>query len=336
MTKLNYLLVGLLIFAGSAFAQDPSGNLTHSWTFEAENADDMKGSANGALDGDAQIAATAAGDMGAVLNGGTVVLDAASIAINTYGEVSIETWFTPTAGANTGGFTMVAYLGGSESPSTDPNVFFGSNGFFIQPTRADGVARAAISCGDVDSPWAAETGVNTAAVLDADQLYHGIVVIDATTISFYVDGVLVGSDALAANNNIASVSTVNAWLGRGGYAGDPTWLGTIHEANIYDKALTQDEVTFQNQKGLTIGTGTNIAGTDVAQPTMFEANGAFYLQDLQPGEDYSLEVITVTGKSVMNIENVDAAVIEHQLQPNMYIAIIRNNGQSFATKLMVR
>ncbi len=125
-------------------------------------------------------------------------------------------------------------------------------------------------------------------------------------------------------------------LGRGGYNGDAFWLGTIHEVNIYDKALAQDEVDFLAAKGVTIGTGANIAGTDLVQPSIFEANGAFYLQNLQPGENYSLEVITVTGKQVMNIDKVDAAAIKHQLQPNMYIAIIRNNGQSFATKLMVR
>ncbi len=247
MTKLNYLLVSLLLFAGTIWAQDPSGNLTHSWTFEGENAADMVGAADGILSGNAAIATTSLGDKGAVLTGGSVDLDAATIAINTYEELSLEAWFTPD-GTQAGTFTMVAYLGGTQGG-------LAYSGFQIQPTRGDGVGRGAISCLNNTNPWTTENGVNTAAELAASQLYHAVVTINSDVISFYVDGVFIGEDSLTGDNSIANLSNDFAWIGKGGYTGDASWQGTVHEVNIYDKALDAAEVSFLNTGGVTTGTG---------------------------------------------------------------------------------
>jgi hypothetical protein len=54
---------------------------------------------------------------------------------------------------------------------------------------------------------------------------------------------------LAANNSIAALSNTYAYLAKSVYDGDPTWAGLILEFNIYDKALSADEVLFLAQRG---------------------------------------------------------------------------------------
>jgi PKD repeat protein len=59
-----------------------------------------------------------------------------------------------------------------------------------------------------------------------------------------------GEAQLSADNSIPNLSNNHAWLCKGGYANDPTWLGKIHEYNIYSGVMLQGEVSQKAQNFL--------------------------------------------------------------------------------------
>jgi hypothetical protein len=59
---------------------------------------------------------------------------------------------------------------------------------------------------------------------DDGLLHHYVVTVNATDLTFYVDGALIGTAELAEGNTV-----------------DPLWTGSIQEFSIYDKALTESE-----------------------------------------------------------------------------------------------
>jgi hypothetical protein len=228
----------------------------HAYNFEDGTADDSVGDANGTLIG------------GAVIKNGAMVTSAQDqwmempgdvIAMNTYSGVTVEAWYTPEAGANTS-WTMLAYFG----DSTDPNVSagVGNDGFFITSARGDDVSRAAISIGNPDAPYASESGAN-GPEYDDGLLHHMVSTIDDVNITLYIDGELQASTPLDPNNVIAGISTNYALLAKGGYGSDPEWIGAIDEFNIYNKALSAEEIAVLYAAGpLKVGPQPVDPGTD--------------------------------------------------------------------------
>jgi hypothetical protein len=238
-TKLSYVLMLVLILTGSLFAQgtDPgTTNLKHSWTFNDGTANDYVGGANGTLMG------------AAVIDGGSLLTIAPSqwmempgdlIVMSDYDEVTIEAWFISVAGANTN-YHMLVYFGDTVGGA-------GANGYFITPARGDDKSRAAISCGVTVNPWSGESGAN-GPEYDDGSLHHMVSTLDASNITLYIDGELMASTPLAANNFISGISSNFAYLAKSGYDGDATWRGEILEFNIYNRALTADEILFLSLK----------------------------------------------------------------------------------------
>jgi hypothetical protein len=241
MKKLNLLLTiafGLGLAFNLAGQTDPGfENLTHSWRFEDFTANDAIGDAHGIVHG---LGIIGGGDFQATDTGQYIILPADKILINTYSEISLEIWFTSSAGKNTT-FHMLCYFGNSTNGA-------GNDGYFIQPARLQDSCRTAISCGVVDRPYTVETGVQTAEIDDGLQ-HHIVSTLNATEIGMYVDGILIGTKALTGSNSIANLSNNYAWICKGGYTSDPSWVGRVHEFNIYNKVLTADEVTFQYARG---------------------------------------------------------------------------------------
>jgi len=213
----------------------------HSYTFEDGTANDSVGSADGTLVGGAVVAdgalLTTAQDQWMEMPGD--VID-----INSFDAVTIEAWYTPTAGANTG-WSMLAYLGGS----SEPNIAgVGINGYFMTTARADDKSRAAISTGS-NEPWADETGAD-GVEYDDGMLHHMVSTLDADEITLYIDGVLQARTPMDAHNSISDLDNDYALLAKGGYGGDPEWIGQIHEFNIYDCVLSPAEVADKYAAGL--------------------------------------------------------------------------------------
>jgi len=80
-------------------------------------------------------------------------------------------------------------------------------------------------------------------------LHHMVSTINATDITLYIDGVLMASTPLSETNSISCISPNLAYLAKGGYGGDPEWIGAIEEFNIYDKAMSAAEVAVKYAAG---------------------------------------------------------------------------------------
>jgi len=212
-------------------------HLVHSYTFDDGTANDSVGDANGTLVGGAAVVdgalLTTAQDQWMEMSG-------AAIAMNTYPEVTIEAWYTPTAGANTG-WSMLGYFGDSVNG-------LGSNGFFMTTARGDNKSRAAISIGDINTPWASESGAD-GPEYDDGQLHYMVATLTATHVNLYIDGVLYAHTALSAANKISGISQNFAYLAKGGYSGDPEWIGQIHEFSIFNTALSPVAVAARFKAG---------------------------------------------------------------------------------------
>ena len=201
--------------------------LRHSYPFEDGTAADRIGDCDGTLHGGTIVG----GVYKASSNGQYIELPATDIAINTFSSITLEAYIT--ADADNTDATMMAYFGGNENG-------VGGNGVFMTPDRWT-ESRAAISCGNLAEPWNAEQGV-TADPVSVGKKHHLVVLLSDTELSWYIDGVLVGSTVVSGNNKIANISTAHAWLCKGGYNNDPSWVGSIDEFNIYEGLLLPETI----------------------------------------------------------------------------------------------
>ena len=236
-----------------------TSNLTHSWTFDDGTANDYVGHLTGKLVGGASISG---GALQTSAQGQWMEMPADSIALNTYKEVSLEAWYTPTKNSNPN-FTMLAFFGNTQNS-------IGVNYYFMTAARVDSVSRTAISCDNTSTPWSAETGVN-GPEYDDGNLHQMISTLSSDSIKLYIDGNLTGAAKLDTNNNISRISTAFAYLAKSGYTGDLQWIGRIHEFNIYNKALDSAEVSFLFHKGVYTMPGTpdtTISGTVWSGPAL--------------------------------------------------------------------
>jgi hypothetical protein len=241
MGKILHIIIPVILILMVAILQaqvDPgTANLTNSWTFNDGTPNDYVGSANGTLMGAAFIDG---GSLSTVETDSWMEIPAEQVAINTFQEITLEAWFIPLQGSNTG-YHMLAYFGNSVNS-------LGSDGYFISPARGDNKSRTAISCGNESAPWSAESGAD-GPELDDGELHHVVSTLSAADITLYIDGELKMTTPLSASNSIALLSTNYAYLAKGGYTGDAAWKGEILEFNIYNKALSAEEVLFLFNKG---------------------------------------------------------------------------------------
>jgi hypothetical protein len=219
---------------------DPgTANLVNSWTFDDGTADDIVGDANGTLVGDAAVV-----DGQLVLDGDGDWMDMPGdvIAMNTFEGLTIEVQFTSVAGANTG-FHMVTAFG---EEGTGDNPGYGYKYVCITPARGDNVSRAMIQTVSMDNdPWSEETGVSDVIEHDDGLPHHMVCTVDDTELAFYVDGVLIGTAALdPPGNSIAGIGTAVAHIGKGVYNVDPLWAGSVDYLNLWNRALSEEEVLF--------------------------------------------------------------------------------------------
>ena len=220
--------VGVALMFGVAHA-----GITHEWHFQDGTANDYVGGAHGTLVGGAVV------DSGALLTTAQdqyMEMDGSVIAMNAYSGLTLEAWYTPTAGANTG-WSMLASFG-ARNPGED---WKGVDYVFITSARADDKSRAAISCLNYADPWATETGAD-GTEYDDGLLHHMVATVNATDIALYIDGVFISSAALSPNNQIANLSTDLALISKAVYNDDPEWIGRIEQFTIWDNALSADEV----------------------------------------------------------------------------------------------
>ncbi len=225
MRRLSLLVLLTGIFFGNISAKTQELTLKHSYTFTDGSAKDVVSGADGTVVG----GGISKGVYTASLDGDYITLPAEEIAINTYSEITIETYVSTVAGANTGA-TMLWYFGSTNDDG------YGTYSFFNCIARSDDMSKAAMSTVG-ESPWSAEVGP-TGDELDDGELHHIVVTVDASTISMYIDGTLAGSETYTDSENaINLISTDYAYIAKGGYSSDPSWIGSVIEYNIYSGVM---------------------------------------------------------------------------------------------------
>ncbi|MFB6342767.1 LamG-like jellyroll fold domain-containing protein [Saccharicrinis sp. FJH62] len=215
---------------------------THSYTFADGTADDMAGDANGTLVG----GSIADGIYTTTASGQYIDLPAADIAINSYSAITIEAYVKGGNGAN-GGWSMLSYFGNTSADG------FGSDGYFLTIARDDNKSRTGISCGSDTEPWNYETGVDGPELEDAAD-HHVVSILSKYSILMFIDGELQGIQTLASHNAIDLLSNNLAYICKGGYSSDPTWVGSVYEFNMYEGIM--DTATI-SERSKTIPDDTN-------------------------------------------------------------------------------
>lgn len=208
-------------------------NLEHSYTFADGTARDVVAGADGALMGGGNITE---GVYTAEVLGDYIDLPAGDIAINTYPSITLELYLADDPNTtNTSANTMTAFFG-----FTNTNTF--GNDYLFASVKS----RAAISCKNPGSPWAAENGADGADLRDDGAAHHIVTVVNNDSISLYIDGLLSSSTLMSADNKIFNLSNALAYICKSGYSGDNTWLGQVMEYNIYSGQMDAQEIALRS------------------------------------------------------------------------------------------
>lgn len=232
-TWILFIVIFLLILNLKAQTDPGTANLKHQWTFDDGTANDVVTSSpvNGTLIGGATIANKA---LKLSASGQYLSFSGSALSLKTYTAVSQEIWYTSISGVNTG-YTTLSYFGNTSGGQ-------GYNYLYTSTARGDNVSRTCITNGTYNS----EVGAN-GKEYDDGKLHQMVSVVRADSIFFYIDGNL--SSKTANTISLSTIGTSLAYLGKGGFTSDPTWLGTISKFSIYDKSLSASEVKFLYQQG---------------------------------------------------------------------------------------
>ncbi len=220
--------------------------LVHQYHFEDGTPNDSVGTAHGTLKNGASILS---GQVSFDGMNDYVDLPGPAIAINTYSQFTLELWSTQSNLDQ--GYTMTAALGG-----TWPNGL-GKKYVDICTSRGDQVSRGALTTGDNSgAPWSEEVGVNGPELNDGKQHQYVLTVgpapeclcSDKLVITYYIDAEFQGVAPLGTRT-ISGLSNDFAYLGKGVYTGDVTWLGSINEFDIYNTVLSCAEIQARYAAG---------------------------------------------------------------------------------------
>lgn|GEM_PF-3488580 len=194
----------------------------HSYTF-TNGATDTPASGTEAVNGTVNgTAVIANGVYTASTEGDYISFDGSKLALSSYNAITMEAYIRAGKASNPA-WTMLAYFGNS----------WGGNAYWMSVARWDDICRTEFGGGG---------GVNSApgSELEDGNLHHVVSVLTPTSMKFYIDGNLVGTDG----NGLSSLSSIGptyAYLGASGWP-DPTWKGSIDEFNIYEGELKAAQV----------------------------------------------------------------------------------------------
>lgn len=267
--------------------------LRHAYTFADGTANDSEGTADGVVNAgsfvDGAFVAAAEGDY--------ITLPADEIALKNYTSITLEayvlTGFNP-------GWTMFAYFGELEGDST----------YWMSIARADDVSKTAINLGN-----RMETGPTGFEPAEGEE-HHYVSVLSYDSLALYIDGTLADKVAVPSSFDIADISEANAWICKGGYGADPTWIGSVYEFNIYEGKMDSAMVA---ERAATIPTAVieNKIEADAAIYPTISSDGTFKF--VTGGNSGMLTVYNLTGAVVKQMP-VNTGTTTFSLQKSqMYI-----------------
>jgi hypothetical protein len=312
----------------------------HFYDFEDGYADDLIGVAYGQENDNVTIHDGILDLTSTDAPGGSITLDADEIQLNTYSEVTIETWATPLPSANAGNALMMWCFGTYSNPGQDY--------LFFVPLRwgsADGTGQAAgrLSVG-ADQPWANEDGFTKDftgdTLLGDEMLHHYVLIINADNVmSLYVDGAFAVLDSMDETHILANISNDTAFIGKSVYEPDPTWKGTVDLFSIWDIALTADEVLWLfdqgPNRGIPVPNGIEETKQPFTSPNFYVSNNRMFVNNLRDKNNLSVIIYNIAG--VMVHQNNDFRDGEYlDLSPGVYIVKSRHFDNDYIQKMIIR
>jgi hypothetical protein len=201
---------------------------------------------------------------GGVFNGSSSHIDIGDVIPNTDTDYSVSTWINIDSGFTSGNRTI---LGAASSSSGTEGSFRLQLTYVSANTYKITIARTVATSGTnfyYSSSW-------TASSINTGQWYHIVATYNSTgrVGKTYLNGAAVDSSALTSS---ASVSSVNNDLIGGQRTNTAKWLGKIDQFRIFNKVLSQQEVT-------TLSNETH-ASTTISTTDIFNDNSAVALYQL--------------------------------------------------------
>jgi len=317
----------------SAQVKPSPSNLKHVWDFENGNAKDGVGDADGILQKDATISGGILELLGTDTHAGYVELWADVIQINTFPELTAEMWATANA-AEPYYMNMLIYFGTAQGT-------LGYDYFFYTPGRrwqeGDPETRVGVSTGT----WDSEDGI-TYTSLDDELLHHHVVTWKDSLVILYVDGDSVTSSVLdSAETKYYHIETTlsndSAFIGKGSYAEDPSWKGTVELVALWDKALSAEEIQWLYEAGAKrepIVSGINSA--DLQSVKIYSLNNRLFIQNVP--DDLTTICVTIYNiiGSIVYQNNDFQNGTYVNLKEGVYVAKVESRENNFVQKVIIK
>jgi hypothetical protein len=150
-------------------------------------------------------------------------------------SVTVEIWTTWTD-ADSPWQRLVDFGSSDAGPGVQGN---GRTYLFITPRDGDGVLKAAFSLAGPGG----ENLIKAGAPLSAGTLEHLAVVVDgdASRLSLYSNGILVGSDG-PLRGTLGELDDENSWVGRSEFVLDVEYAGVVHDLRIFSTPRTAEQI----------------------------------------------------------------------------------------------
>lgn len=232
------LAAGLVLSSTAAAAEPAVPDPVASYPLTVD-ANDTAGKQNGTVKGNV----TFNGDEGAKLPGGTKngaseyiqLPDGFADQFKNGNTVTISAWIkNATAKAN----TAALYFGEKPASNNMPTHYW-----LLNPNNPQGNYKSVITnATNAGAPYNTEVGNSTSSTAaQIGKWANYTTVIAAGSITSYLNGVQVAkADRSLKLSDFAD--TLQTYIGRSNYTGDPTWGGSIRDLRFYKDALTADQV----------------------------------------------------------------------------------------------
>lgn len=198
-------------------------------------------------------------------------------------------------------FTVAAWVNWAGGQTWARVFDFGSgtgNYMFLTPSAGGtGNLRYAITTGS------GEQTINGSQPLPSDGWHHVAVTLSGTTGTLYLDGEPIGTNPNMTLTPSDLGDTPQNWIGDSQWAADPLLNGVVDDVNIFDRAVTQDEV-----RSLMAAPGGTLGGGNVAWYQFDEDGGATALDSSERGNDAT--IVIAEGSATWQSVTIDLAPTE--------------------------
>lgn len=149
-------------------------------------------------------------------------------------------------------YTIAAWIK-PDSKATTQRVFdFGTGTgryMFLTPYYGENHLRGAITAGSFDY----EKGVSVEVDIETDRWTHLVMMQEGDMMRIYIDGVLAGeAENVKLDPYEIAYTMPYCYIGKSMWSGDRYFDGTIDEFYVYDRAISEEEVTELFEKEMTI------------------------------------------------------------------------------------